>query len=173
MKSLKSFQLLLAAILLCTAAVADERGESPLDPSPPKGITPEQVIQKFAEREMDFKKAREHYTYRQSVKVQTLDGDTPDGEFQQVVDVLFDDKGRRVENVVFAPQSTLRRIQMTREDFDDIEKRLPFVLTSEEIPEYNILYVGQQRVDELDTSVFDVAHKKVAKGRRYFQSRLW
>ena len=44
MKSLKSFQLLLAAILLCTAAVADERGESPLDPSPPKGITPRSFV---------------------------------------------------------------------------------------------------------------------------------
>jgi hypothetical protein len=78
-----------------------------------------------------------------------------------------------VENVVFAPQSSLQRISMSREDFDDIEKRLPFVLTSQEIPDYNILYVGQQKEDELNTYVFDVAPKKIDKGRRYFQGRIW
>ena len=27
------------------------------------------------------------------------------GEYHEVFDVLFDDKGKRIENVVFAPQS--------------------------------------------------------------------
>jgi hypothetical protein len=62
---------------------------------------------------------------------------------------------------------------MTREDFDDIEKRLPFVLTSDEIRDYNIKYVGQQHVDELDTYVFDVSPKKIERARRYFEGRIW
>src|SRR5262249_356667 len=87
--------------------------------------------------------------------------------------VLFDDKGKRLENVVFAPQSTLAQLQMTREDFDDIRNRLPFVLTSDEIPEYDILYVGQQQEDELHTYVFDIAPKAIEKNKRYFQGRVW
>src|SRR5512146_3413180 len=124
--------LLLALLALAPAAArAQDRGEGPLNPAEPKSITPQQIIQRFAAKEKEFKLAREQYTYRQSVKVQTLDGDTVDGEYQSVVDILFDDKGRRQEQVVFAPQPTLTRISMSREDFDDIQHRLPFVLTSD------------------------------------------
>ena len=62
---------------------------------------------------------------------------------------------------------------MTREDFDDIRHRMPFVLTSDEIPEYQILYVGKQREDELGTYVFDIAPKQIEKNKRYFQGRIW
>jgi hypothetical protein len=103
----------------------------------------------------------------------TLEGDTPDGYYQQVFDVTFDDKGRKIKNVVFAPQPTLQRLMMTEEDFDDIENRLPFVLTSDEIGEYDILYVGQQKQDELSTYVFDVAPKQIVGKKRYFQGRIW
>jgi outer membrane lipoprotein-sorting protein len=147
--------------------------EGELDKSQPKGITPEEIIQRFAAKEKQFKEARDNYTYRQDVKVQTLDGDTVDGEYHQVFDVTFDDKGRKIKNVVFAPQPTLERIMMTEEDMDDIENRLPFVLTSDEIPEYNILYVGQQQEDELHCYVFDIAPKKIEGKKRYFQGRIW
>jgi hypothetical protein len=161
-------------LFLATSALAqDQRGESPLDPAPPKGITVEEIIQKFAAKEAEFKLARENYTYRQTVKVQTLDGNTVDGEFERVTDILFDPQGRRTENIVYAPQSTLRRIGMSREDEDDIRNLMPFVLTAEEIPEYSIAYAGRQRVDELDTYVFDVAPKQIQKGRRYFEGRIW
>ncbi|MGH9634904.1 MAG: hypothetical protein ACRD72_08730 [Candidatus Angelobacter sp.] len=64
---------------------------------------------------------------------------------------------------------------LTKEDFDDFRNHLPFVLTTEDLPLYNILYAGQQHVDELDTYVFDMAPKKVDKdgGPRFFQGRIW
>ena len=65
---------------------------------------PNEVIRKFAAKEAAFQKARENYTYRQSVKVQTLDGDTEDGEYQMVYDVTFDNQGRKQQHVVFAPR---------------------------------------------------------------------
>jgi hypothetical protein len=170
---LRKYLFAIITVLLSAAALLAQQGEGTLDPSSPKGIGPEEIIQKFAAREAEFKKARDEYTYRQSVKVQEMDGDTPDGEYSYVVDILFDDKGKRIENVVNAPQPTLKRISMSREDFDDIEKRLPFVLTTVEIPDYNIKYVGQQTEDELQTYVFDVAPKKIEKNRRYFDGRIW
>jgi len=152
---------------------ADEQGEGPLVTDQPKGITPEEIIQRFAAKEKQFKEAREQYTWRQDVLVETLDGGEVDGKYRMVTDILFDDQGHRVEEVVFAPQSTLQRVTLTREDLDDIEKRLPFVLTSDEIGEYDILYVGQQQEDELHTYVFDIAPKHIDKGKRYFQGRIW
>jgi len=172
-------KFLLAWLLVCAAAVpillstASYAEEGQLDPSPPKGITVEALIQRFADKEKEFMQARDQYTYRQSVKVQTLEGDTVDGEYQEVFDVVFDDQGRRLENVVFAPQTSLQRISMTPEDIDDIRHRLPFVLTSDEIGEYNILYVGQQQEDELHCYVFDIAPKEIVGKKRYFQGRIW
>ena len=168
------FTVMLSALLsiAMVSGIATAQ-EGALDKSEPKGITVEEVIKRFAAKEKEFKAARDQYTYRQDVKVMTLDGDTPDGSYQQVFDVTFDDKGRKTKNVVFAPQSSLNRIMMTEEDFDDIENRLPFVLTSDEIGEYDILYVGQQKQDELNTYVFDVAPKQIAGKKRYFQGRIW
>src|ERR1700690_982641 len=170
---LLTFGLSLVALCLALPALSSDRGEGKLDPSQPTGITVDQIVQQFAAKEKQFKTAREQYTYRQSVTVQTLDGDTVDGEYKQVDDILFDDKGKRLDEVVFAPQSTLQRIQMTREDFDDINRRMPFVLTSDEIPDYQILYVGKQKEDELGTYVFDIAPKQIDKNKRYFQGRIW
>ena len=161
---------LIAALFLPALLTAYD---SPINPAPPKGATPEEIIARFAAKEKEFKSARDHYTYRQDTKVQTLDGDTVNGEYQEVVDIVFDDKGRRTENVILAPQNTLVGVTMTKEDYDDIRNRLPFVLTSDELGQYQILYVGQQKVDELDTYVFDVAPKTMDKGKRYFQGRIW
>ena len=172
-RSLLSFLALGFLLLNLVSAAAAQRGEGELDTSPPQGITEQEIIQKFAAREKEFKIARENYAYRQSLTVQTLDGDSVNGEFKEIEDVLFDDKGRRMEHVVFAPQSTLVGIQMTKEDYDDIRNRMPFVLTSDEIPEYQILYVGKQKEDELGTYVFDIAPKQIEKNRRYFQGRIW
>jgi hypothetical protein len=170
MLSLLLSLLALAVAFQSRAALAQE---GPLDKSEPKGISVEEIIRRFATKEKEFKEARDQYTYRQDVKVMTLDGDTPDGAYQQVFDVTFDDKGHKVKNVVFAPQPTLQRIAMTEEDIDDIENRLPFVLTSDEIGEYDILYVGQQKQDELNTYVFDIAPKQIVGKKRYFQGRIW
>jgi hypothetical protein len=161
---------ILGLLILCAPTRAQEGA---LDKSPPTGISVDEVIKKFSTREKEFKEARDQYTYRQDVKVMTLDGDTVDGTYQQVFDVTFDDRGHRVKNVVFAPQTTLQRIQMTEEDMDDIENRLPFVLTSDEISEYDILYVGKQKMDELSTYVFDIAPKQIVGKKRYFQGRIW
>jgi len=168
--------LLIAMFLGCMVAVFPALAqEGLLDTSPPKGITVEEIIQRFAAKEKEFKVARDQYTYRQDVKVMVMDGETVTGEYHEVFDVLFDDKGRRLENVVFAPQSDLEKggLSMDQGDFEDIRRRLPFVMTSDEIAEYNVLYVGQQQEDELHCYVFDLAPKTIQPKMRYFQGRIW
>ena len=168
---LRGFGFISFSILLLTLLAAADEG--PLDKSEPKGITPEEIIKRFSAKEKEFKEARDLYTYRQDVIVRTMDGDTKDGEYHQVFDITFDDQGHKLKNVVFAPQSSLTRIGMTQEDIDDIENRLPFVLTSDEISEYDILYVGMQQEDDLHCYVFDIAPKQIVGKKRYFQGRIW
>jgi hypothetical protein len=168
--------LLVLTLLLCGAAsLPSYAQEGPLVSDPPKDITPDEIIKRFAEKETEFAKARDQYTYRQDVKVQNVDGETVLGEYHEVFDVLFDDKGKRIENVVFAPQSSLDQsgLSMDQGDFEDIRHRLPFVLTSQDLAEYDVLYVGQQSEDELHCFVFDIAPKKIEGKKRYFQGRIW
>lgn len=150
-----------------------EEGDGPLNPNPPQAMTGADIIQKFAAKEAIFKQARDNYTYTQEVTVQTLDGHTVDGEFKQVTDITYDNKGNRIETVTFAPQPTLTRVSMSPEDFSDFRNKMPFVMTTQDLPEYDILYAGTQHVDEIDTYVFDVAPKKIEKDKRYFQGRIW
>ncbi len=150
-------------------------GFGPLDPAAPSGLTPQQIIEKFAARESQFAQARDNYTFRQTVKVDTLSEDTNkiDGEYQQVTDITFNKAGRREEHVVFAPQNTLERVLMTPADFDEIEHRLPFILTTEDLPHYDVTYLGRQHIDEIDTYVFSAGPKVLEKGKRYFQGKVW
>jgi hypothetical protein len=162
------------SLLACAiAAFPAFAQEGALENTPPKDVSPEDIIKHFAAKETEFSKARDQYTYRQDVTVETLDGETVDGQYHEVFDVMFDDKGHRMENVVFAPQSNLTKIFMSQEDMEDIRHKLPFVLTAADLPEYNILYVGQQQEDELRCYVFDVAPKKIEGKKRYFQGRVW
>ncbi|HYY68675.1 MAG TPA: hypothetical protein VE734_03000, partial [Terriglobales bacterium] len=120
---MKTLFPLLVFVLLSLSVIA-QRGEGPLDPSPPTGITVQEIIQGFAAKETQFKAARDNYTYRQTIKIETPDDG---GTFEQTWDILFDDQGRRIENVVYAPPSTLQLVSMSREDFEDIRNVLPFV----------------------------------------------
>jgi hypothetical protein len=170
--SLASF-IAFALCLFATSPLIAQEGS--LENTAPTGIKPEEIITRFADKEKLFKEAREHYTYRQDIKVQTRDGNTVTGEYHEVFDVLYDDKGHRIENVVFAPASSLEQggLSLDEGDVQDFRNRLPFVLTIEEVPEYNILYVGQQQEDQLHCYVFDIAPKQIVGKKRYFQGRIW
>jgi hypothetical protein len=172
LRILVHFAVVVSSLLPALPILAQEGA---LENTPPKGITSDEIVQRFAAKEKEFKAARDQYTYRQDITVKTLDGSTTTGEYHEVFDVLFDDKGRRLENVVFAPQSSLEQggLSLDEGDVQDFRNKLPFVLTSDEIPEYNIIYVGQQTEDELHCYAFDVAPKQIVGKKRYFQGRIW
>ena len=140
----------------------------------PPSIPVEKIIQKFTENEDEFRRERENYTYTQIVVLQTVDDDGQvDGEYKLTSDIQFTPAGKRYQKDVFAPVSTIQRIVMTQQDFDDIEKVWPLVLTPNEVPKYDVKYAGREQVDELGTYVFDINPKQLEKGQRYFKGRIW
>jgi hypothetical protein len=150
-----------------------DQGFGPLDQSQPE-IPFQQIVTEFTAKEAVFRQALNNYTWQRSVRVETIDDDgKPDGRYYQVVDIAFDDEDRRTERVLDAPANSLTRVMMSPADFSDIEERLPFVLTTQDAPQYDIAYVGKQKIDEIDTWVFDVRPKIIEKKKRYFQGRIW
>ena len=150
-----------------------DSGFGRMDLTPPS-IAPEQIIKQFAAKETEFQDALSHYTYRRVARVQTVDDDNKvDGEWYEVDDVIFDPSGARTEKVVFAPANTLQRVQMSPSDLQDIQHGYPFVLTSADVAQYDIKYVGRQKVDDVDCYVFDVSPKAIEKNKRYLDGRIW
>jgi hypothetical protein len=169
----------------CALAVAAQKNKDSFTPMPldsgfghmdisAPAIPPDQIIHQFAAKESEFQQALNHYTYRRVARVQTIDDDNKvDGEWYEVDDVIFTPSGERTEKVVNAPGSTLQRIMMTGSDLQDIQRGYPFVLTAEEIGQYDVKYVGRQKVDEVDCYVFSVSPKVIEKKKRYFDGRIW
>src|SRR5579872_4682232 len=166
------FFLVLWATLLWGQTNCEE-GNGLLDFAPPKGMSVQEVIQKLGRAEAATKEARQHYSFRQDVLMQTIAGKDVTGEFREVTSVSYDEKGLRREVVAFTPQNTLRGIELTAEDMEDVRVFMPLILPTEDLPQYNLNYLGQQHVDDLDTYEFHIEAKKEEKGKRYFQGRIW
>ncbi|HEX5413920.1 MAG TPA: hypothetical protein VFZ27_18910 [Terriglobia bacterium] len=132
------------------------------------------IIRAFAAKEEMFKQARDNYAYRQINKVETLDADGKvNGYWQQNWDILFDDQGHRIEKVTYAPPESLQGVIMTEQDLDAMRSIQPFVLTTDELDEYDIKYLGHVKVDYITAYVFSIRPKEIKKNRQYFQGVIW
>jgi hypothetical protein len=151
------FSVVAAAGLMIPAIAADD-------------VNPQEIITKFAAKELEFQQARNNYTYRQSVKLETVqDG----GKWEEVADIIFTPEGKRLEKVVYAPVNSLKAITLTPQDTQDLRNVQPFVLTTPEIPEYDIQYLGKEKLDEIGCYTFSVKPKKMVQGKRYFEGQIW
>ncbi len=139
-------------------------------PARPADVDPAQIIQKFAAKELEFKEARNNYTYRQSVKLEELEGG---GKWEEVDDIIFTPDGKRIEKVIYAPVISLHHISLSPEDVQDMRNVQPFVLTTPDIPDYDIQYLGKEKVDDIGCYTFSVKPKKMIQGKRYFEGQIW
>src|SRR5947199_368346 len=73
-------------------------------------VKPEEIIRKFAAKELEFQTARNNYTYRQSVKMEEVQGG---GKWEEVDDIIFTPEGKRIEKVVYAPVISLHHISLS------------------------------------------------------------
>jgi hypothetical protein len=153
-----------------------------------KSFTPDEIVRRFTTKESELREVFKDYSYFQESRLQVLGpANVVSGEFFQVSEFVFNDAGKRIERIIRAPQSTLDQagLRMTNEDKNAFINLQPFALTSEDLPNYNVNYVGKEKVDELNTYVFDVIPKVMSNTReldrlkkqkvegKYFQGRIW
>ncbi len=151
-------------------------------------LSPEEIIKRFTAKESELFEAWKDYAYQQENKLQVVGpANTISGEYYQLSEFIFSDAGKRIERILKAPQSTLADagLTMTQEDRNAFINLQPFALTAEELPNYQVTYVGKEKVDDLNTHVFDVTPKAVLDQRelkrmrdqkiegKYFQGRIW
>lgn len=137
----------------------------------PASISNDEIIRQFAQHESDFKIARDNYTYSQSVLVEDV-APNP-GEYRVESDIVFTPQGRRYQKDTYFPVPTLHDFTLSPEDLKDLEDIQPFVLTTEDLPKYDIQFAGTEKLDELSTYRFCVGPKRIEKNQRYFQGTIW
>jgi len=136
-------------------------------------VDAQQIIQKFAQKETEFRELWEKYTYTQRVEFQVLSrtGAVRERRLMEI-EVYFTNDGKR-QTRVLSDRGELRSVGVSKEDISDAVGLQPFVLTTEELPQYDIEYDGEEEVDELSTYVFKVEPRKIEKKKRYFQGKIW
>ncbi|MFL6208230.1 MAG: hypothetical protein ACJ74W_05235 [Pyrinomonadaceae bacterium] len=136
----------------------------------------ERIVRAFTTKETEFRRALSNYSFTRDATVQTIGmGGEISGEYHRVSQFAFDNQGGRFEHITFFPPATLTEISFTQEDLEDLGGVQPFALEVAKIEQYNFTYAGEERLDELDTYVFDVAPKILPKNvsERFFQGRVW
>ena len=164
--------------VLCLPIWADDGNKAAVTPvaatATAPAVNPDEIIRKFAAKEKEFSEALENYVYRQTSKIQELDeSGEPVGKWEITADITFTEDGKRTEHVVHAPVSTLKNLMLTPEDMEDLRYTQPFVLTTDQVPLYDIVYLGKQNADEISCYVFAVKPKKLTPGKRFFEGQIW
>jgi len=137
-------------------------------------LPPEQIIEKFANKEEEFYEAWMQYAYVQTanVRVLSVDGAPQKESMTLVYEVIFNDDGSREVKLVKS-SGRLRSVTLSPEDLDVFQNINPFALTKNELPLYNLKYEGKEKADELDCYVFSVTPKSTKGNRKYFQGKIW
>jgi hypothetical protein len=157
------------SIALIVASVSSLLAVPLFAAEPPAGF-----LRKIAERETQNAIARDDYTYRQSVAVQefNVQGQVT-GEYTEIRDITFTDSMGRIEQIVQPGKSTLTRIRLTREDFNDIRNIEPFLLTVTKVSLYEGKYQGEETIDGMLCFVEHLSPKQILAGQRYFEGTIW
>jgi hypothetical protein len=167
--------LVLPAVLLALAAPAQAQvkcaeGLPPIDRDADSRMSAQDFVRSLSVKEGAFAKALGNYGYTVDANVETLAGDTVDGEYHQVSMLRFDANGLRREPIL-TTVNTLKRIKFSDRDVDAL--RDAFTLTPDRISTGDIVYSGRQKVGEINAALFDVLPRNPSAEIRGFEGRAW
>src|ERR1044072_2676981 len=143
---------------------------------PTNTIDADRIVRAFTAKEADLPRASTTYSFKRDALLQSIGmGGQVIGEYHRVSNFTFDNQGNRYEKISFFPMPTLAAV--TQEDVEDLGGIEPFALEPSKIDQYNIRYVGKEKIDELDLYVFDVTPKVIPNPKkskeRLFTGRIW
>lgn len=138
----------------------------------------DQIIKRFTQNEGDFRLALTSYAFNRNATLNTIGlGGNITGTYRRDSFMTFTQAGERFERVLFAPVATTPPGMVTPEDLEDLGGVNPFALEPTVIDKYNITYLGNERIDELNLYVFEVAPKVMPDPKktklRLFTGRVW
>ena len=184
-KSLLSLSTLVALILVSALSAPAQDTQGPMTPPPkfevkrisadprpgPPPVPEAEIIKRFAANEVVMQKQYDAYNFTQMIRVEELTD--PGGKFTVTGEVYTRPDGQRYLRITKQPESNLKISDFTLEDVKAIATLPLFVLTSDEIANYTFKYAGQDKLDQINTYVFQVKPKQLSRTRRLFDGVIW
>lgn len=138
----------------------------------------DKIIKKFTMNEGLFRRALNVYAFKRFATIQTIGmGGQITGTYRRDSFLTFNEAGERIEKINFAPISTLKDLDITLEDIENLGGIDPFAIDPKMVDQYKFDYLGKEHIDELDLYVFDVGPKVMPDAKkgvaRFFQGRIW
>jgi len=134
---------------------------------------PLDLARKMTQRETASEAERANYTYRQTVNLNEYsERNRPGGEYREVREIIFSPSGERTERMT-SSSNTLKRLQMTPEDFADIRDIQPMMLTEDRMHLYQFVYKGEETIDGVACWVMQVRPRQILYGMRLFEGSVW
>jgi hypothetical protein len=136
------------------------------------------IVARFVAAETKAREAINQHTFKRDVVLQTIGpkGEVT-GEYVRNSQFIFDDRGRRIERVLFRPPSTIREMRITKEDILDLEGSQLLGIDIVEATKYQLTYAGAEIVDARQLIAVDVAPLIQPDPRhmkdRFFVGRVW
>ena len=148
-------------------------GNTP-EPAEPPSLPPEEIIKKFAAKEDEYVAVRPKYGARKTIRVDEFDRQGRlSGQFLMVSETIRTPDGRIVNKVIEHPQSTLHVFALEPEDVKELERIPQFPLNSGQLAKYDLKYIGQEQIDEIDTYIFQVKPKALDRTHVYLDGIVW
>ena len=144
----------------------------PAAPTEQPPIAPEEIIRRFSAQEDQLARLFTAYAYRKTVRLEEIG---PDGKVSGQAEIAASSLpvSEDVRRKAGEPQSTLRFLNLERDDIEALSKIPAFPLVSSNLPKYEISYEGKQLVDELSTYVFQVKPRQLERTHAYFDGLVW
>jgi hypothetical protein len=180
---------LAAAALAGPHEVAAQESQAPMTPPPehdvrrmgntpeaaaPPSLPPEEIIKKFAAKEDEYVAVRPTYGARKTIRIDEFDREGRlTGQFLMVTESVRTPDGRIVNKVIEHPQSTLHVFALEPEDVKELERIPQFPLNSAQLAKYDLKYIGQEVIDEIDAYIFQVKPKALDRTHAYLDGIVW
>ncbi|HKF24470.1 MAG TPA: hypothetical protein VKB24_00800 [Candidatus Acidoferrum sp.] len=141
----------------------------------PPALPPAEIIKAFAEKEDRYARARGGYGYKKTIKLTEYGKDgQPSGEYQVAVAAVVDSDGRVYEKTVEKPQNSLQYLEiLPGGGLASLAKMPAYALVSSQLAKYELRYVGDEKVDEIDCYIFEAKPKLLERATALFQGVVW
>jgi hypothetical protein len=170
------FAVFTSLLLLAAPALAQidcTRAMAPIDSDATSSMSALEFTRAVSAREAAFAKAFAGFGYRVEVNIETLQGDSVDGAFDQTFFVASDGSTTRTAKPQGPASNTLTRLTLADKDIDTLVTAPPFALTSDVVAEKDAVYSGRQEVSGHKASVFDLLPRNDQTPLRGFIGRVW
>src|SRR5215469_16767523 len=148
-------------------------GNEPEPPAPPS-LPESEIIKRFSQKEDEYLAMRTHFYYKKTIRVEEFGPDgQPSGQYVLVLEPARDADGKFYEKVAQRPESTMHHFYLRSEDLEGLQRIPAFPLTTAQLANYNLKYLGKEQVDEVDCYIFQVKPKVVQRQKAFFDGVVW